>query len=73
MLQCVAMSDLQIVKYMSNAMYYTMLYMLECMRKGKHRIRTPRTRGLHGSALSTYIHEENPLRATSLLSKSIVQ
>ena len=44
----------------SNAMYYTMLCMLEWMRKGKHRIGTPRTRGLHGSALTAYIHEGIP-------------
>ena len=32
------------IKYIiSNVMYYTMLYMLEWMRKGKHRIGTLRT------------------------------
>ena len=40
----------------SNAMCYTMLYMLEWMRKRKHRIRTLGTRGLRGSALLAYIH-----------------
>ena len=45
------------VKYIiSNVMCYTMLYMLEWIRKGKHRIGTPRTQGLRGSALSAYIH-----------------
>ena len=38
-------------------MCYTMLYMLEWMRKKKHKIRTPWTRELRGSALSAYIHE----------------
>ena len=33
-----------------------MLYMLEWMWKGKYRIETQRTRELHGSALSAYIH-----------------
>ena len=40
----------------SNGMCYTMLYMLEWMRKEKHRIGTLKTRGLRGSALSAYIH-----------------
>ena len=40
----------------SHAMRYTMLCMLEWMRKGKYRIGTPRTQGLHGSALTAYIH-----------------
>ena len=44
----------------SSAMCYTMLYMLEWMRKGKHRIGTLRTQGLRGSALTTYIHGEIP-------------
>ena len=39
-----------------NAMYYTMLYMLEWMRKEKYRIGTLRTQELRGSALSAYIH-----------------
>ena len=38
------------------AMCYTMLYMLEWMWKGKHRIRTSRTQGLRGLALLAYIH-----------------
>ena len=46
------------VKYIiiSNAMYYTILYMLEWMRKRKHRIGISRTRGLHNSALTAYIY-----------------
>ena len=45
------------IKYIiSNAMCYTMLCMLEWTRKGKHRIGTPRTRDLRGSALMAYIH-----------------
>ena len=45
------------LKYIiSNAMCYTMLYMLKWMRKRKYKIGTLRTRGLHGSALSAYIH-----------------
>ena len=40
----------------SNVMCYIMLCMLEWMRKGKYRIRTPRTQGLRGSALMAYIH-----------------
>ena len=42
----------------SNAMCYTMLSMLEWMRKGKYRIGTPRIQGLRGSALTAYIHGE---------------
>ena len=42
------------------AMCYTMLYMLEWMWKGKHRIGTSRTQGLHGSALLAYIHGRIP-------------
>ena len=50
--------SIQSVKYniISNVMGYTMLCMLEWMRKGKHRIGTLRTRGLRGSALTAYIH-----------------
>ena len=46
------------VKYInnSNAMCYTMLCILEWMRNRKHRIGTPWTRGLRGSALTAYIH-----------------
>ena len=45
------------IKYIiSNAMCYTILSMLELMRKRKHRIGTPRTRGLCGSTLTAYIH-----------------
>ena len=40
----------------SNAMCYTMLYILEWIRKRKYRIGTPRTRGLHDLALLAYIH-----------------
>ena len=40
----------------SNVICYTMLCMLEWMRKMKHRIGTSRTRGLRGSALTAYIH-----------------
>ena len=40
----------------SNVICYTMLCMLEWIRKGKHRIGTPRTRGLRGSTLTAYIH-----------------
>ena len=45
------------VKYISNVMWYIMLYMLEKMRKEKHKIGTLRIRGLRGSALLAYIHE----------------
>ena len=38
-------------------MCYTMLYMLELMRKRKYRIGIPRTWGLYGSTLLAYIHE----------------
>ena len=48
------------VKYISNAMCYTMLYMLEWMRKEKHRIGTSKTWGLHDLALTAYIHGEIP-------------
>ena len=44
------------VKYISNAMCYIMLCMLEWMRKMKHRIGTLRTRELRGSTLTAYIH-----------------
>ena len=47
---------LNIINIISNGMCYTMLCMLECMRKGKHRKGTLRTRGLRDSALSAYIH-----------------
>ena len=40
----------------SNAMCYTMLWMLEWMRKVKYRIGTLRTRALRDSALTAYIH-----------------
>ena len=53
-------------------MCYIMLYMLELMQKGKHRYEH-REQGLHGSTLSAYIHIGIPLRATSLLHKSVVQ
>ena len=47
------------VKYISsNAMCYTILYMLEWMRKGKHKIGTMRTQELRNLALSAYIHGE---------------
>ena len=52
--------DLLNIIIISNAMCYTMLCMLERMRKGKHRIGTPRTQGLRGSALTAYIHEGIP-------------
>ena len=45
------------INIISNAMCYTMLCMLEWMRKEKYRIGTLRTRGLHGSDLSAYIYE----------------
>ena len=44
----------------SNAMCYTMLCMLEWMRKEMYRTGTPRTRGLRDSALTAYIHEGIP-------------
>ena len=47
---------LNIINIISNGMCYIMLCMLECMRKGKHRKGTLRTRGLRDSALSAYIH-----------------
>ena len=34
--------------------------MLQWMRKGKHRIGTPRTRGLRGLDLLAYIHGRIP-------------
>ena len=40
----------------NDGMCYTMLCMLEWMRKGKHRIGTSRIQGLRGSALTAYIH-----------------
>ena len=42
--------------YYSNGMCYTMLCVLEWMRKKKHRVGTPRTQRLRGSALMVYIH-----------------
>ena len=49
------------LKYIiSNVMRYTMLYMLEWMRKGKYKIGILRTRELRGSVLSAYIHERIP-------------
>ena len=44
------------INIISNAMCYTMLIMLEWMRKGKHRVGILRIRGLRGSALTVYIH-----------------
>ena len=44
------------VKYISDAICYTMLYLLEWMQKEKYNISTPRTRGLHGSTLLTYAY-----------------
>ena len=44
----------------NNVMCYIMLGMVEWMRKGKYRIGTPRTQGLHDSALTTYIHRRIP-------------
>ena len=49
-------SDTMLNKIISNAMCYTMLYMLEWMWKEKHRIGIPRTQELRGSALMGYIH-----------------
>ena len=54
----------------SNAMRYTMLCMLEWMRKEKHRIGTLITWGLHGSALSAYIHGGGYI---FIMYKSVVQ
>ena len=48
--------SLWFVLNISNGMCYTMLCMLEWMRKEKHRIGTLWTRGLRGSALTAYIH-----------------
>ena len=45
-----------LLSIITNEMRYTMLCMLEWMRKEKHRIGTLKTRGLHGSTLSAYIH-----------------
>ena len=56
MLYHVVYTMLNIIIIINNVMCYTMLYMLEWMRKGKHRIGTSRTRGLRGLALSAYIH-----------------
>ena len=50
------MLNVIIIMNISIAMCYTMLYMLEWMRKRKHKIGTSRTRGLRGSALTAYIH-----------------
>ena len=50
----------------SSAMCYTMLYMLEWMRKGKHRIGTENTR-VTWFSLDDLHSQRNPLRATSLL------
>ena len=44
----------------SNAMCYTILCMLEWMRKGKYRVGTLRTQELRGLALTAYIHEGIP-------------
>ena len=54
----ICMNKVKILKYYirNNAMCYTMLCMLEWMRKMKHRIGTLRTQGLRGSALMAYIH-----------------
>ena len=41
-------------------MCYTMLCMLVWMWKGKHKIETPRTQELRGSALTAYIYEGIP-------------
>ena len=41
-------------------MCYSMLCMLELMRKGKYRVGTLRTQESHGSALTAYIHEGIP-------------
>ena len=51
--KCFTMLNINII---SNVMCYTMLCMLEWMRKGKHRIGTLRTQELRGSALTAYIH-----------------
>ena len=61
------------INIISNAMCYTMLCMLEWMRKGKHRIGIPRTQRLRGSDLMAYVDGGIPLKATSLLYKSVVQ
>ena len=53
----------------SNDMFYTMLYMLEWMRKGNHRIGTSRTAWF---SLVDLRPQWNPLRATFLLCKSVV-
>ena len=57
----------------SNAMCYTMLCMLEWMRKGKHRIGTPRTQGLRGSALTPTSTEESLKGYIFIMYKSVVQ
>ena len=55
-------------------MCYTLLYMLEWMRKKKYKIETPRTCGLHDSVLIVDLRpKRNSLTATSLLYKSAVQ
>ena len=51
---------LNVNNIISNMMCYTMLCMLEWMRKRKHRIGTFRTRGLRDSALTAYIHRGIP-------------
>ena len=48
------------VKYISDVICYTMLYILEWMQKEKYSIRTPRTRELHGSTILTYAYGEIP-------------
>ena len=54
-------SKIIIVKeIISNVMCYTMLYMLEWMRKKKHRIEILRIQGLRGSALMAYIYGRIP-------------
>ena len=53
-------SDTMLNNIISNAMCYTMLYMLEWMWKGKYRIETSRTRGLRSSVLSAYLHRGIP-------------
>ena len=53
-------SDTMLNNIISNAMCYTMLYMLEWMWKGKHRIGISRTRELRSSVLSAYLHRGIP-------------
>ena len=56
----------------NNAMCYTMLCMLDRMRKEKHRIRTENTRVTWFSLIGLH-PRRTPLRVTSLLYKSVVQ